>query len=194
MKKNRDLKNGFIRENSILKELTESSDRSKVILGSAILEELLERLLKKYFISSNENYYKNHFESSGFLSSFSSKVNLSYMLGLISKELYEDLEIIRNLRNKFAHMITQSSLSDQNALSLCNNFNFVKKWITTDWEKLEPSTMFIMEIGILEVALVKKISRSNHLKSIEFEISDLGFEKIDHDYLSNENNQNEAKI
>lgn len=163
-------------------------------MGSAILEELLERLLKKYFISSKENNYKNHFESSGFLSSFSSKVNLSYMLGLISKELYEDLEIIRNLRNKFAHMITQSSLSDQNALSLCNNFNFVKKWITTDWEKLEPSAMFIMEIGILEVALIKKNSRTNHLKSIEFEISDLGFEKIDYNYLSNENNQNETEI
>lgn len=116
------------------------------------------------------------------------------MLGLISKELYEDLEIIRNLRNKFAHMITQSSLSDQNALSLCNNFNFVKKWITTDWEKLEPSAMFIMEIGILEVALIKKNSRTNHLKSIEFEISDLGFEKIDYNYLSNENNQNETEI
>lgn len=183
MIKNKDLNPSFIKDSLILEELTQSSDRTKVILGSAILEELLERLLKKHFIL-NTKLTEEVFEPSAFLGSFSSKIKISFLLGLISQEMFDDLEIIRELRNKFAHRIHQSSLLDQSATSLCNNFKFVKKIISTDWRKCSPDMIFILELGILEGALVKKITRSKHFHSVEFEFKNLGFEEIDHNYLN----------
>lgn len=88
-----------------------SSERSCVIVAAAYIDELLGYLFR-FFLSSpsSEKEDKELFSGYGPLSSFSSKIVLSYRLGLISNYEYKTLQIIRKIRNSFAHDITKDSL------------------------------------------------------------------------------------
>lgn len=181
--KNNKLEQGFIRDENLIKELTNSSDRAKVVLGSAVIEELLERVLKKFFVQDKDKIEKTFEGATGFLGTFSAKIKMAFLLGLISEELQKDLDNLRNIRNKFAHNILGCDFNNQSIKGLCNNFIFAKKAFTTDWEKQPPGTLFIFSIMTLQVALIKKITRTQSLKQKDYEINDLGFEDIDWAYL-----------
>lgn len=58
------------------------------------------------------------FEGTGPLSTFSSKISLCRALGLFGEEVRHDLQILRKIRNDFAHSPQQLHLSD---FSQCNN-------------------------------------------------------------------------
>lgn len=88
-----------------------SSDRSCVIVAAAYIDELLGYLFRNFlYPPSSEKEDKDLFSGYGPLSSFSSKILLSYRLGLISNYEYKTLQIIRKIRNMFAHDITKDSL------------------------------------------------------------------------------------
>lgn len=88
-----------------------SSDRSCVIVAAAYIDELLGYIFKLFLVSpSSEKEDKKLFSGYGPLSTFSSKIVLSYRLGLISNYEYKTLQIIRKIRNSFAHDISKDSL------------------------------------------------------------------------------------
>lgn len=88
-----------------------TSDRSCVIVAAAYIDELLGYIFKLFMTSpSCEKEDKDLFSGYGPLSNFSSKIVLSYRLGLISNYEYKTLQIIRKIRNSFAHDITKDSL------------------------------------------------------------------------------------
>jgi DNA-binding MltR family transcriptional regulator len=76
------------------------------IVGAAIIEEqLLRALLTKMRPLSGE-MKKRLFDGYGPLSSFSAKIDLSYALQIIDKDQYDDLTLIRRIRNQFAHSMS----------------------------------------------------------------------------------------
>lgn len=79
------------------------SDRAKVILVAAYLDENLKILLKSKLIESvtpSDDIFEN---SHGALKTFSSKMNMAYRLGLISEPFLKALKLIKSIRNQFAH-------------------------------------------------------------------------------------------
>lgn len=103
----------WVKNLKILQEELEksSSDRSCVIVAAAYIDELLGYLFRFFLTSpSSEKEDKELFSGYGPLSSFSSKIVLSYRLGLISDYEYKALQIIRKIRNSFAHDISKDSL------------------------------------------------------------------------------------
>lgn len=98
--------------NILQDELEKStSDRSCVIVAAAYIDELLGYLFRCFLSSpSSEKEDKELFTGYGPLSSFSSKILLSYRLGLISNYEFKTLQIIRKIRNLFAHDISKDSL------------------------------------------------------------------------------------
>jgi DNA-binding MltR family transcriptional regulator len=74
-----------------------------VIAAAAILDNQLERALKRAMRPLSNNMYERLFDSSRPLNSFSSKIIMAHALGIISVDLYEELEKIRHIRNQFAH-------------------------------------------------------------------------------------------
>ncbi len=86
-------------------DLIDESDRGAVIVGAAILESDLENLLRPIFNSNRvpKKHLVRMFDVNGPLSSFSAKVLICRGFGLISEEIFSDLEAIRKLRNQFAH-------------------------------------------------------------------------------------------
>ncbi len=70
-----------------------------------MLDEILGTLLKSYFVAtpaSEDSLFDN---ATSPLSTFSSKIDISYRIGLISGKLARDLHIVRKIRNSFAHDI-----------------------------------------------------------------------------------------
>ena len=81
----------FFRDRQLLTTLTSGSDRDAAILCGSILEELLNRLLEKKLIQTG--VFKDAIESSnGSLATFSNKIQICYLIGVISKRMYDNLK------------------------------------------------------------------------------------------------------
>lgn len=174
----------FFRDRQLLTTLTKGSDRDAAILGGSILEELLNRLLRKKLVQSPifEDAIEN---SNGSLSTFSNKIQLSYLMGLISKKMYDNLTVIRKNRNKFAHEIVGSSFENEQIKSKVeNNLTYAKIPLFTEWlSAASVKDQFLLHCTVIEVALVKKIVRYDSLVECHDETDNLGFEDIDWQYL-----------
>lgn len=93
--------------------LLQESDRGCVLVGAALIDEVLEVLLRSKLESEPiivKEVVDPLFRRNGPLSSFWGRIQLSYALGLINRGTYDDLEIIRDLRNSFAHQYGPASL------------------------------------------------------------------------------------
>ena len=91
-------------------QLTLESERSAVILGAAKIDAALEKILLKS-LKPSPRKTDDLFGSNRPLSSFSSRINLSHRLGLIDDDLEHCIQMIRRIRNDFAHSIEYESLS-----------------------------------------------------------------------------------
>lgn len=89
----------------ILEQFDKESDRAAVILIASILDESLGTLLKSFFVpipTADDSLFDN---ATSPLSTFSSKIDMCYRVGIISGKFTRDLHIIRRIRNSFAHDI-----------------------------------------------------------------------------------------
>ncbi|MCW5664634.1 MAG: hypothetical protein KIT35_12420 [Piscinibacter sp.] len=82
--------------------LNDAEDVSAVVVGVSYLDACLASLLLKSFRkgSTAEQLLDSR---SGPLGSFSSRASLAYALGLISKPIFRDLQVLAQLRNEVAH-------------------------------------------------------------------------------------------
>lgn len=88
-----------------MKEFFDNSpDRGLAIALPAILENRVTTMLK-LAMRRDEKTEKELFRSSGALANFGVKAQLAYMLGLLDKETYRDLDLLVKIRNDFAHNV-----------------------------------------------------------------------------------------
>ena len=85
------------------KSLEEESDRAKVIITVAQIEYILELKLKETYSHGNNKARDKLFSANGAFATFSSKINVTYCSGWIDSDIYHDIEILRKIRNIFAH-------------------------------------------------------------------------------------------
>ena len=55
------------------------------------------------------------------LSSLSARIKTAYCLGLITKKEFDDLNLIRRIRNRFAHRLHGYSFENQEIIDWCNS-------------------------------------------------------------------------
>jgi hypothetical protein len=91
-------------------DLALEGDRSAVVLGAARLDLALENLLSKVLMPSSDKV-DNLFGSDRPLRSFSAKIALASRLGLIDNDFNHALQMVRKLRNDFAHSPVKENLS-----------------------------------------------------------------------------------
>ena len=92
------------------KLLINESDRGCVLLTTSRLDELLEELHKTHIkskASPEKKFMKDLFAGYAPLSTLSAKIKLAFGYGLISKEDYLDLELLRDMRNDAAHTVEE---------------------------------------------------------------------------------------
>jgi len=88
--------------------LRESLPRTIVIVGASKIDDLLMQILNIFLLpkKSKSNDQDELLEGDRPLGTFSSRIKITYRLGLLDDSLYEILEIIRNIRNSSAHKLT----------------------------------------------------------------------------------------
>ena len=91
-------------------EMGGEGDRAAVILAAAKLDLQLVQLLQRRLVacaSSNDELL----DGDSPLGTFSSRINLTYRLGLIDAEFARALHLVRRIRNAFAHEIDSRTLT-----------------------------------------------------------------------------------
>jgi hypothetical protein len=97
----------------IFSELYGESDRSAVILMAAILDHSLISLLEKHLcFKPNESDSDYIFRFEGPLGTFSARMEVACLLGFIDDDTYQQLDIVRELRNACAHSMHPTVFSD----------------------------------------------------------------------------------
>ena len=85
-------------------ELYGENDRALGVLRASLLEAALETYLMSYVRPSfNADLTRRLFEFSGILGPFGAKITIAYAFNWIGPETRHDLELIRQIRNEFAH-------------------------------------------------------------------------------------------
>lgn len=109
----------------VLEAYEQESDRSAAILAASFLEEVLEETIRSFLIEdkSVDNLFKGYSP----LSTFSSKIDISYALGLITKEMKQDLDVVRKVRNHFAHNWKDASFDNSPVSDFCRNLKITSR-------------------------------------------------------------------
>lgn len=91
---------------AILKsEFEKETDRGAVILAASLFDIQLESLIKSFLVADQATNDELFDGASAPLTNFSSKILMAFRLGLITKTFARDLNLIRKVRNEFAHNI-----------------------------------------------------------------------------------------
>lgn len=90
-------------------EFKDESDRAAVVLGAAKLDSLLQQILDRHLLPSLSSS-DELLDGDSPLATFSSRINASYRLGLVTAEFAKQLHLIRRIRNAFAHETSGCSL------------------------------------------------------------------------------------
>ncbi len=99
--------------------MMEGTDRLCVLMGSAYLENELTKLLDSFFIKDDKIINKL-FEKDRPLSSFSSRIDISYSLGLIPAGVRKDLHLISKIRHIVENDSSGIGFENDEITSLCN--------------------------------------------------------------------------
>lgn len=84
--------------------LGEKMPRPIIIVGASKIDDLLLRIIEKYFLPAREKE-DELLKGDTPLSTFSSRIKLTYRLGIIDDSLFRLLEQVRKIRNLCAHSI-----------------------------------------------------------------------------------------
>lgn len=133
-------------------EFTGESDRASAIVGAAWLDEILAKLLKNFLIKDTVSSRLLGESGHGPLSTFANRVNVSYSLGLLTKEERLNLLSVGKIRNLFAHRIQRSSFSNQKMARETEKLTIGKRW-TGRAEETTPRDLFTATVASLAYTL-----------------------------------------
>lgn len=141
---------------------SEEPDLSVVLIGSSYLDACLGALLKRHFRdgSTTDNLLN---PTSGAVGSFAVRSDLCYCLNLISKEMYQDIKYIAEIRNELAHNYMALDFSTPAVSERCAQLKFFSALQVTEPlresldEMLKVSrTRFVVCVVWLSQAILKR--------------------------------------
>lgn len=91
------------RSDLFVKHFTKESDRAAVIVTSVMFENALKSLLLQYFLPNPSSSDELFDGSNAPLASFSARIAIAHRAGLISARFARNLNLMRKIRNEFAH-------------------------------------------------------------------------------------------
>jgi len=100
-------------------------DRTIGIVGAAYVERGIARAIRTHFKSNpvDPDFVRVFEDESAPLRDFAAKTRLALALGVISGDEYNDLELIRRIRNVFAHAESRIGFSTEAVSDLCGDLN-----------------------------------------------------------------------
>lgn len=105
-----------------MRELQKETPRGAVIISGVVLDGLLAKTLENYLTDHRDVKKLLYGGVSAPLGSFSAKILMCFGLRLIEEKEYHNLQIVRRIRNHFAHNL-QASFDDAKVKDLCQLLN-----------------------------------------------------------------------
>jgi hypothetical protein len=139
----------------------EKSDRGTVIVATAYLDLLLRGLLEKE-MRQDEELLDTVFTNNGPLRDFSARIKLAHALNLIGTAAYADFNILRDIRNAFAHSAHILSFDTPNVAGMCRRLWYpVAPMINygNSSTPTEPRDIFIRAVDMLSDGLNSSMLR-----------------------------------
>jgi DNA-binding MltR family transcriptional regulator len=111
--------NLFSEINLFRQALNEETDRGCALMSAAFMEDRLGELIAALLVDDSKPV-KEMLSFSGALGTFSSRINMSYLLRLIPKNVYRELHLLRKIRNSFAHTASSLKFETEEVKVRCN--------------------------------------------------------------------------
>jgi hypothetical protein len=105
------------------------SDRAAGIVAAALVERRLEEALQKRTMRVEKAIIQKLFLPSGALGSFSVKIDLAFLLNLVTDKAHRDLITINKIRNDFAHKLDLDDFDIQSVKYRCLNLKIVDDYV-----------------------------------------------------------------
>jgi len=103
----------------------DENDRGCAIIGTAFLDLQLRAALE-HEMRNDRDLINALFNGGGALQSFANRIHIAYAFKTIGGAAYNDLHIMRQIRNAFAHSAEQLSFHDKNVSQLCDQLWFAQ--------------------------------------------------------------------
>jgi len=102
--------------------LNKESPRGQVLISSSYLENLLGEILLSFLVDSKStDKLLNGFNAP--LGTFSSRIEAAHSSGLITLREYQELDLIRKIRNEFAHNL-KANFESEKIKSFCIQLSY----------------------------------------------------------------------
>ena len=109
------------RRYEFIDSLKNESDRGLALITAAFLDEKLRELLQAKFaqnFAASRKLIESVLDGPGPLETFSFRIKLSFLLMLIGDSLFRDLEVVREIRNHFAHDYAKADFNNSEVVLL----------------------------------------------------------------------------
>ncbi len=158
---------------SFYKEFNNESPRGAVIISAAFIDTLLRDLLSNFMIGCNTditNLLGSDDQPHAPLGNFHSKIAASYFLGFLTKSEFDDLNLINQIRNKFAHKKHGFTFSEKIIVDKCNLLqtpNFFSEYLQSVFNS--PYDRFLFTVSQLAMRIGLRIPEVLHERRKERE-------------------------
>ncbi|MFT6835310.1 MAG: mannitol operon repressor [Francisellaceae bacterium] len=134
---------------SFIQELQAETDRGLPLVGAALIDEKLHKTLELFFIEGKSTKRLLN-DPNAPLGAFSAKIEACYSLGLIDKFEYQEIGLIRKIRNEFAHARHGLSFENDKIKGLCAS---LQSALPDDTSKEKLTTRFRLINAIVCIVL-----------------------------------------
>ena len=146
---------------SFLNEFQSESDRGAALVGAAWLDEKLMQTLHAFMLKDKTT---DELIVGGMspLGAFSARAKAAFALGLISKHEFHEIDIVRKVRNEFAHRTHGTTFKDEKIQAFCGNLES-----NTPGPMDDPRSLFINAVVLLQLSLYYRpeyIKKSNRIR------------------------------
>lgn len=147
-------------------QLLSETDRGMCLLAVGKIDTVLMEILQKKLLGT-KSLKRDLFGSNGPLGTLSSRLKLSYSLGILSQSHYREADAIRQIRNKFAHSDKPINFDSLEIVELSNNLKSIK---VQDSEKSNRDKFISAHIFLFgRLQRIKRIANPYTTEDIELE-------------------------
>ncbi|RDI61871.1 hypothetical protein [Microvirga subterranea] len=158
----------------VLEEIQTETDRSAAILLFALMDDTLIFYLQKFLNPNIKGGLASVFEGSAMLSTAHSRITFAAMLYWISPETYSNLNLVRRIRNIFAHHTEVRDLNHSTVSGIVHSLDKFESFVlelpsVKELDvKLSIRGLFIARCALLIVRLIRDLvvlraSIANHV-------------------------------
>lgn len=146
---------------SVMTEIAQQTDRGAAIIGGAYLDIVLREAITAQLLDMPD-IVNQLFENRGPLQDFGARMQIALVLGIFGRRAYDDLRIIKDVRNMFAHAAEAMDFSYSPIVDRCKHLWFATKIVYGNRPKpITARELYIRTVELVTDGLHDSASRRN---------------------------------